>query len=67
MRRLSLLMVVFITGCAQLPTSGPVSSGPVVEVGGNEDFAFYTPSGPELDADQTEIVSGFINAHICGH
>lgn len=64
MRRLSLLMVVFITGCAQLPTSGPVSSGPVVEVGGNEDFAFYTPSGPELDADQTEIVSGFINAHI---
>ncbi|HEY7796211.1 MAG TPA: GerMN domain-containing protein [Microbacteriaceae bacterium] len=64
MKKLALLMVVLLTGCAQLPTSGPVSSGPVVEVGGGEDFAFYTPSGPELDADQTEIVSGFINAHI---
>lgn len=64
MKKLSLLTVVLLTGCAQLPTSGPVSSGPVVEVGGSEDFAFYTPSGPELDADQTEIVSGFINAHI---
>lgn len=64
MRKISLLMVVLLTGCAQLPTSGPVSSGPVVEVGGGEDFAFYTPSGPELNADQTEIVSGFINAHI---
>lgn len=64
MKKLSLLMVALLTGCAQLPSSGPVSSGPVVEVGGGEDFAFYTPSGPELDADQTEIVSGFINAHI---
>jgi hypothetical protein len=64
MKKLSLLMVVLLTGCAQLPSSGPVSSGPVVEVGGGEDFAFYTPSGPELNADQTEIVSGFINAHI---
>lgn len=64
MKKLSLLTVVLLTGCAQLPTYGPVSSGPVVEVGGSEDFAFYTPSGPELDADQTEIVSGFINAHI---
>lgn len=64
MKKLSLLVVVLLTGCAQLPISGPVSSGPVVEVGGGEDFAFYTPSGPELDADQTEIVSGFINAHI---
>lgn len=64
MKKLALLMVVVLSGCAQLPTSGPVSSGPVVEVGGREDFAFYTPSGPELDADQTEIVSGFINAHI---
>lgn len=64
MKKLSLLTVVLLTGCAQLPTSGPVSSGPVVEIGGSEDFAFYTPSGPELDADQTEIVSGFINAHI---
>ena len=64
MKKLAALTLIFLTGCAQLPTSGPVSSGPVVEVGGSEDFAFYTPSGPELDADQTEIVSGFINAHI---
>jgi hypothetical protein len=64
MKKLALLLTVLITGCAQLPTTGPVSSGPVVEVGGSEDFAFYTPSGPELDADQSEIVSGFINAHI---
>lgn len=64
MKKLALLMVVLLTGCAQLPTSGPVASGPVVEVGGSEDFAFYTPSGPEIDADQAEIVSGFINAHI---
>lgn len=64
MKKLALLLTVLITGCAQLPTTGPVSSGPVVEVGGSEDFAFYTPSGPELDANQSEIVSGFINAHI---
>ena len=64
MKRLALVLVVLLTGCAQLPTSGPVASGPVVEVDGSEDFAFYTPSGPEADANQSEIVSGFINAHI---
>jgi hypothetical protein len=64
MKRLALMLVVLLTGCAQLPTSGPVESGPVVEVDGSEDFAFYTPSGPEVDANQSEIVSGFINAHI---
>ena len=64
MKKLALLLVVFLTGCAQLPTSGPVTSGPVIDVGGSEDFAFYSPSGPELSDTQTEIVSGFINAHI---
>ena len=64
MKKLALVVVLLLTGCAQLPNSGPVTSGPVVEVGAGEDFAFYTPSGPDLDANQQEIVSGFINAHI---
>jgi len=64
MKKLALILVVLLTGCAQLPNSGPVASGPVVEVGAGEDFAFYSPSGPDLDASQAEIVSGFINAHI---
>jgi Signal transduction histidine kinase len=64
MKKLALVIVLLLTGGAQLPNSGPVSSGPVVEVGAGEDFAFYTPSGPDLDANQQEIVSGFINAHI---
>ena len=64
MRKIAFLLVLVLSGCAQLPSSGPVASGPVIDVGGNEDFAFYSPSGPQLDDNQTEIVSGFINAHI---
>ena len=64
MKKIAFLLVLVISGCAQLPTSGPVSSGPVIDVGGNEDFAFYSPSGPQIDDNQTDIVSGFINAHI---
>jgi len=63
-RKIAFLLVLVLSGCAQLPSSGPVASGPVIDVGGNEDFAFYSPSGPQLDDNQTEIVSGFINAHI---
>jgi len=63
-KKIALLLVLVISGCAQLPSSGPVASGPVIDVGGNEDFAFYSPSGPQLDDNQTDIVSGFINAHI---
>jgi len=64
LKKIAFLLVLVISGCAQLPTSGPVSSGPVIDVGGNEDFAFYSPSGPQIDDNQTDIVSGFINAHI---
>jgi hypothetical protein len=50
------------TGCAQLPKSGEIKSGPNVESGLETDYLYYSPSGPTDGDSQEEIVLGFLNA-----
>lgn len=65
MRKVALALVaLMVAGCAQIPITGEVEFGPELEIQQTEDFAFYSPSGPEFGATQQEIVSGFLNAHI---
>lgn len=65
MKKIALALVaLMVAGCAQIPITGEVQFGPELEIQQAEDFAFYSPSGPEFGATQQEIVSGFLNAHI---
>ncbi len=50
------------TGCAQLPKSGEIKTGPNVEAGLETDYLYYSPSGPSIDDSEEEIVLGFLNA-----
>ena len=64
MKRLIALFVVVgvgLAGCVGIPTSGGVTAGGVI---GTESDPIYAllPSGPQDDAPQDEIVTGFINA-----
>lgn len=63
MRKLiALALVVMLTGCAQIPTQVDVKSGPEIANETEQEFAYYTPSGPVSGADQQQIVSGFLAA-----
>ena len=63
MRKLaSLIALILLAGCAQIPTQIDVRSGPEIAAQSDQEFAYYTPSGPALDATQQEIVSGFLAA-----
>lgn len=63
MRRLiALSIAVLLSGCAQIPTGLDVKSGPEVASQVEQEFAYYTPSGPAPDASQQQIVSGFLAA-----
>lgn len=50
------------SGCAQLPKSGEIKTGPNVEAGLETDYLYYSPSGPTMEDSQEEIVLGFLNA-----
>lgn len=63
MRKLiAALTVLLLTGCAQIPTQIDVRSGPEIASELEQEFAYYSPSGPTLGADQQQIVSGFLAA-----
>lgn len=51
-----------LTGCAQLPTSVNIKSGPELVAPEAVDFSYYIPTGPAEDATQQDIVSGFLAA-----
>lgn len=57
-----LAALLVLTGCVELPRSGPV--GTAEPVGGSDQQPNYvfTPSGPAEDASPEEIVRGFVNA-----
>lgn len=55
-------VLIFSTGCAQLPHDGQVMVGPNIEAGLETDYLYYSPSGPSEDASQESILQGFINA-----
>lgn len=59
---LSTLLVLALTACGGLPTSGPVNAGaPIVDADANSDLVFL-PDGPSPDATAQQIVEGFIAA-----
>lgn len=63
MRKLAILVsLLMLAGCAQIPTQLDVRSGPEIATQSDQEFAYYTPSGPAQDASQQEIVSGFLAA-----
>ena len=57
------LMALFATaGCAQLPKSGEIKTGPNVESGLETDYLYYSPSRPTPGDSPEAIVLGFLNA-----
>ena len=59
---LLLSVALAITGCAQLPRSSEIKTGPDLQSGLSSDYLYYSPSGPNDGDDQTAIINGFINA-----
>ncbi|MFM1784165.1 MAG: hypothetical protein RLZZ579_442 [Actinomycetota bacterium] len=63
MRKVALLtLALLLSGCAALPTTVSVSQGPELALPQSQEFAYYSPPGPSVDASPAEIVSGFLNA-----
>lgn len=63
MRKLfAALTILFLTGCAAIPTGLDVKSGPEIAAFEQQEVAYYTPSGPVPGASAREIVSGFLAA-----
>lgn len=58
---LSLLLVLALTACTGLPTTGYVNPGRGPQGDEAQQFAFV-PDGPQDDASPTEIVEGFLRA-----
>ncbi|CAB4630430.1 unannotated protein [freshwater metagenome] len=58
----AVLIVLSLTGCASLPTSGPVRIGPDLSSTTGEETFYYSPSSPVEGASQAEILSGFLAA-----
>ena len=57
-----LITSLVLTGCASIPTQLDVQSGPDIAPEAQQEFAYYTPSGPSFNATSQEIVSGFLAA-----
>ena len=63
MRRLAAFsLILALTGCASLPTAGPVRIGPDLVPAAESDTFYYSPSSPVDGASQEEIISGFLAA-----
>jgi hypothetical protein len=56
------LLSALLTGCAQLPTTVDIKSGPELIAPEAADFSYYIPNGPAVGASLQEIVSGFLAA-----
>jgi len=61
-RLIAALGLLVLSGCATLPTELDVQQGPEIAPETQQEFAYYTPSGPALNATAQEIVSGFLGA-----
>lgn len=61
-RLLALFALAALSGCAALPTALDVQSGPELLVTTGQDFAYYSPASPTMNASAQEIVSGFLAA-----
>ena len=57
-----LITSLVLAGCASIPTQLDIQSGPDIAPEAQQEFAYYTPSGPSFNATSQEIVSGFLAA-----
>ena len=58
----TVLTIVLLTGCVQLPRDGQIQLGPDLQNELTTDYLYYSPSGP-VDGDSAEqIIEGFLNA-----
>ena len=57
-----LIATLVLAGCASIPTQLDIQTGPDIAPEAQQEFAYYTPSGPSLNATSQEIVSGFLAA-----
>lgn len=57
-------VVLLLSGCAEIPTSGPVNVGPTERP--NDPSIVIRPNPPSAGATQEEIVDGFISAASAG-
>ena len=67
MRKFSVLAaltaaILLLSGCAQLPRSSEVKTGPDLKSGLTTDYLYYSPNGPNEGDDQQQIINGFLNA-----
>jgi hypothetical protein len=64
-RRLGVAAAVagLLTGCASVPTSGPIQQGPVLDAGESVQFIRVIAAPPSAGADPEEIVRGFLEAN----
>ena len=58
----SVVALLATTGCAQLPKSGEIKTGPNVESGLETDYLYFSPSRPTAGDSPEAIVLGFLNA-----
>ena len=59
---LAVLLLVSLTGCANLPVSGPVRIGPDLAPPSDSTSFYYSPATPFDGASETEILAGFLAA-----
>lgn len=59
---LALIAILATAGCAQLPRSGAIKSGPNLESSLTNDYLYYSPIGPVDGDSQIDILNGFLNA-----
>lgn len=58
------VVLLVLTGCAAIPTSGPVGTS-APEAAGQSDFTYtFDPPGPAQDASPQQIIEGFMRAGI---
>jgi hypothetical protein len=57
------LLTALLAACAQVPTSGPIEQGPVVDSGESTQFIRVIAAPPSVGADPAEIVRGFLEAN----
>lgn len=63
MRKLLLLLTVLaLSGCASLPMSLDIETGPELTSPEQQEIAYFSPSGPVSGATPAEIINGFLAA-----
>ena len=49
-------LLLVTTGCAQLPKSGEIKTGPNVESGLETDYLYYSPSGSSKERSAEQLL-----------